>query len=253
MLISLHPIEAAYVRDFGRDSNFRNLNQYLYERRLQFFYRHLHDMNYGQTPGVLASSTGGPHTQPMDAALTDQLAYQSNPSSNVLPTASTTSTTAAVAAAAATALSSQQATFSPLASHKFADDKQSIANQSIANPFNQHSTVHPNLHGTSGSVVTTGSVLSTSPHPTHLQHLHHLHQTQQASNSSAEDNEFMSRDPYSSVGHTSQRVCKLPRNVWHQLSAGNNKCCYNVAYSPDGRKIGITIDCKKHGQNQQTN
>ena len=35
----------------------------------------------------------------------------------------------------------------------------------------------------------------------------------------------------------SQQHCKLPSSTWHQLSAGNNKCCYNVAFSNDGTKI----------------
>ena len=42
----------------------------------------------------------------------------------------------------------------------------------------------------------------------------------------------------SSGGSTnSQQHCKLPSSTWHQLSAGNNKCCYNVAFSNDGTKI----------------
>lgn len=42
----------------------------------------------------------------------------------------------------------------------------------------------------------------------------------------------------SSAGSTnSQQHCKLPSSTWHQLSAGNNKCCYNVAFSNDGTKI----------------
>ena len=42
----------------------------------------------------------------------------------------------------------------------------------------------------------------------------------------------------SSGGSTnSQQHCKLPSSTWHQLSAGNNKCCYNVAFSNDGSKI----------------
>lgn len=36
---------------------------------------------------------------------------------------------------------------------------------------------------------------------------------------------------------TNNQHCKLPSAVWHQLSAGNNKCCYNVAFSNDGSKI----------------
>lgn len=42
----------------------------------------------------------------------------------------------------------------------------------------------------------------------------------------------------SNAGSTnSQHHCKLPSSTYHQLSAGNNKCCYNVAFSNDGSKI----------------
>lgn len=31
--------------------------------------------------------------------------------------------------------------------------------------------------------------------------------------------------------------CKIPKNLWHQFSAGNNKCSYAIKFSWDGRKV----------------
>jgi jouberin len=31
--------------------------------------------------------------------------------------------------------------------------------------------------------------------------------------------------------------CKVPKNLWHEFSAGNNKCNYSVKFSRDGTKI----------------
>jgi hypothetical protein len=203
-LISLQPVNATFVRDFARDANFRNLNQYLYERRLQHFYRHLHEMNYGKTPGVLAPTS----TRPSDGPIAADSSFPSITSNAPPP--------------------SLPSVHSP-AGHNHKSSTNASANHGIA---------HSSASASERAPASTFTAAAAAAVPSHLQHLHHLHQTQQTSNSSAEDCELPVREAHSSLASTAQRQCKLPRNLWHQLSAGNNKCCYNVAFSPDGRKIG---------------
>lgn len=104
----------------------------------------------------------------------------------------------------------------------------------------QESPLHPNQQIPFNSqMMASGQTQSPS--------FHQNHQTSLPSTAAQQQTNIQQQIPNiqrnlsnwnkSSAGSTNSQHCKLPSSTWHQLSAGNNKCCYNVAFSNDGTKI----------------